>query len=239
MRYEAERPGVHDAARAPVESAGSVAERADATAWQLSADAWAAKSPAPLYRSSVRPVASPPVIQVAHIRLPGPCGPPSGLAPPPCARGEARGVEGGDPEEGAHRCLDALRSASRRPAKAWDVPGVEPPEPTRLGEVVWLQPFPCALLEGVIDMPAFGAYLRVPLADRARRLPHREDPRRPGVECDVRPGCAAVGLLVTIGPAGAETGPAAGPTGRYPGVRSFALLPGRLLPFAGSGRSGF
>jgi RNA polymerase sigma-70 factor (TIGR02960 family) len=52
-----------------------------------------------------------------------------------------------------HRCLDALRSASRRPAKAWDVPGVEPPEPTRLGEVVWLQPFPGALLEGVIDMP--------------------------------------------------------------------------------------
>jgi RNA polymerase sigma-70 factor (TIGR02960 family) len=52
-----------------------------------------------------------------------------------------------------HRCLDTLRSASRRPAKAWDVPGVEPPEPTRLGEVVWLQPFPGALLEDVIDVP--------------------------------------------------------------------------------------
>jgi len=49
-----------------------------------------------------------------------------------------------------HRCLDARRAASRRPAKEWDVPvpGVEPPEPTRLGEVVWLQPFPDALLEG-------------------------------------------------------------------------------------------
>ena len=33
------------------------------------------------------------------------------------------------------------------------MPNVEPPEPTRLGEVVWLQPFPDALLEGVIDAP--------------------------------------------------------------------------------------
>ena len=38
-------------------------------------------------------------------------------------------------------------------------------------------------------------------AGRARRLPHREDPRRPGVARDVRPGCAAVGLLVTTRPA--------------------------------------
>jgi RNA polymerase sigma-70 factor (TIGR02960 family) len=33
------------------------------------------------------------------------------------------------------------------------VPEVEPPEPTRLGEVVWLEPFPDALLEGTIDVP--------------------------------------------------------------------------------------
>jgi len=46
-----------------------------------------------------------------------------------------------------NRCLNARRSASRRPAKAWDVPGVEPPAPTRLGEIVWLEPFPDALLE--------------------------------------------------------------------------------------------
>ena len=51
-----------------------------------------------------------------------------------------------------HRCLDARRAASRRLAKG-DLPGVEPPEPTRLGEVVWLQPFPDALLEGAIDGP--------------------------------------------------------------------------------------
>jgi RNA polymerase sigma-70 factor (TIGR02960 family) len=52
-----------------------------------------------------------------------------------------------------NRCLNALRSASRRPAKEWDVPTVEPPEPTRLGEVVWLEPIPDALLEGMINVP--------------------------------------------------------------------------------------
>jgi RNA polymerase sigma-70 factor (TIGR02960 family) len=51
------------------------------------------------------------------------------------------------------RCLNALRSASRRPAKAWDIPGVEAPEPTRLGEVMWLEPYPDALLEGAINVP--------------------------------------------------------------------------------------
>jgi RNA polymerase sigma-70 factor (ECF subfamily) len=52
-----------------------------------------------------------------------------------------------------NRCLNARRAASRRPAREWDVPNVEPPEPTRLGEVVWLQPYPDALLEGAIGVP--------------------------------------------------------------------------------------
>jgi DNA-directed RNA polymerase specialized sigma24 family protein len=50
-----------------------------------------------------------------------------------------------------NRCLNALRSARRRGAKEWDVPNVEPPEPTRLGEVVWLQPYPDDLLADVAD----------------------------------------------------------------------------------------
>src|SRR2546429_2051225 len=50
-----------------------------------------------------------------------------------------------------NRCLNARRLASRRPARAWDVPNVEPPQPTRLGEVVWLEPFPDAVLEYVAD----------------------------------------------------------------------------------------
>jgi RNA polymerase sigma-70 factor (TIGR02960 family) len=47
-----------------------------------------------------------------------------------------------------NRCLNARRAASRRPAKEWDIPGVEPPEPTRLGEVVWLEPYPDTFLPG-------------------------------------------------------------------------------------------
>jgi RNA polymerase sigma-70 factor (TIGR02960 family) len=51
------------------------------------------------------------------------------------------------------RCLNARRSASRRPAKEWDVPNVEQPQSARLGEVLWLEPYPDALLEGAIDVP--------------------------------------------------------------------------------------
>jgi RNA polymerase sigma-70 factor (TIGR02960 family) len=52
-----------------------------------------------------------------------------------------------------NRCLNARRAASRRPPKEWNVSGVEPPEPTRLGEVVWLEPYPDTLLEGASDGP--------------------------------------------------------------------------------------
>ena len=47
-----------------------------------------------------------------------------------------------------NRCLNALRSARRRPAQEWNIPAVEPPKPTRLGEFVWLEPLPDAILEG-------------------------------------------------------------------------------------------
>ena len=52
-----------------------------------------------------------------------------------------------------NRCLNARRSASRRPAKEWDIAEYEPPQPTGLNEIVWLEPFPDALLEGVMDVP--------------------------------------------------------------------------------------
>jgi RNA polymerase sigma-70 factor (TIGR02960 family) len=50
-------------------------------------------------------------------------------------------------------CLNAIRAVRRRPAKAWDIPGVHPPEPTRLSEAVWLEPYPDTLLEGSFDLP--------------------------------------------------------------------------------------
>jgi RNA polymerase sigma-70 factor (TIGR02960 family) len=52
-----------------------------------------------------------------------------------------------------NRCLNALRSTSRRPARKWEMADVQPPEPTRLGEVVWLEPYPDTLLEGATGVP--------------------------------------------------------------------------------------
>ena len=49
-----------------------------------------------------------------------------------------------------NRSLNALRDASRRPGGAPDLPP-EPPEPTRVGEPLWLQPYPDALLDAIPD----------------------------------------------------------------------------------------
>ena len=59
------------------------------------------------------------------------------------------------------RCLDALRSSRRRPqpaaaggaSEASDpaMADLKPPEPTRLGEVLWLEPYPDDLLTGLPD----------------------------------------------------------------------------------------
>jgi RNA polymerase sigma-70 factor (TIGR02960 family) len=58
-----------------------------------------------------------------------------------------------------NRCLNTRRMASRRIARAYDVPAVTPPEPTRLGEVTWLEPFPDTLFEAVAGAP-FGPHVR-------------------------------------------------------------------------------
>jgi RNA polymerase sigma-70 factor (ECF subfamily) len=50
------------------------------------------------------------------------------------------------------RCLDVLRSARRRPPASpppEQTKGLEPPQPTRLGGLLWLEPYPDALLEGL------------------------------------------------------------------------------------------
>jgi RNA polymerase sigma-70 factor (TIGR02960 family) len=48
-----------------------------------------------------------------------------------------------------NRCLNALRDRSRRPQEVSSM--VEPPEPTRTAEPIWLEPYPDTLLEGVPD----------------------------------------------------------------------------------------
>jgi RNA polymerase sigma-70 factor (ECF subfamily) len=47
-----------------------------------------------------------------------------------------------------NRCLNALRGRRRRQEGP---PMAEPPEPTRIAEPLWLEPYPDALLEGVAD----------------------------------------------------------------------------------------
>lgn len=49
-----------------------------------------------------------------------------------------------------NRCLNILRSSARRPAAGAQLP-VPPPDPSRLGDVLWLQPYPDVLLDGVPD----------------------------------------------------------------------------------------
>lgn len=54
-----------------------------------------------------------------------------------------------------NRCLNALRSTGRRPrVSAADTPEgwLQVPDPTRLGEVTWLQPYPDLILEDVADV---------------------------------------------------------------------------------------
>jgi RNA polymerase sigma-70 factor (ECF subfamily) len=52
-----------------------------------------------------------------------------------------------------NRCLNALRSASRRSAMEWNMAGVKAPEPTGTGETAWLEPYPDVLIDGAIDVP--------------------------------------------------------------------------------------
>ncbi len=52
-----------------------------------------------------------------------------------------------------NRCLNALRSARRRAPATWPVSGVEPLEPSGIGEVTWLEPYPDTLLEASAMTP--------------------------------------------------------------------------------------
>jgi len=49
-----------------------------------------------------------------------------------------------------NQCLNAMRAANRR-IPTEPTPPFTPPEPSRRGEITWLQPYPDSLLEGVAD----------------------------------------------------------------------------------------
>jgi RNA polymerase sigma-70 factor (TIGR02960 family) len=52
-----------------------------------------------------------------------------------------------------NHCLNMLRAASRRPRMEKPPIDADLPEPTRLSEIVWLEPYPDALLESLSDSP--------------------------------------------------------------------------------------
>jgi RNA polymerase sigma-70 factor (ECF subfamily) len=70
-----------------------------------------------------------------------------------------------------NRCLNAVRDRARRPAAVPPPDGSpEPPNPTRMNEPLWLEPYPDTLLEGVERREAIGlAYMSA-----LQRLPPRQ-----------------------------------------------------------------
>ena len=48
------------------------------------------------------------------------------------------------------RCFDALRAARRRPRTDWPPPGFAIPDANGRGEVHWLEPYPDAMLDGLV-----------------------------------------------------------------------------------------
>lgn len=76
-----------------------------------------------------------------------------------------------------NQCLNLRRSTRRRRAKEWDVPHVEPPPPTQLGEVVWLEPYPDALVDSPADPEARYAQresLALAFVTALQKLPPRQ-----------------------------------------------------------------
>jgi RNA polymerase sigma-70 factor (ECF subfamily) len=64
-----------------------------------------------------------------------------------------------------NQCLNAIRSAKRKQRRMdWPLPEVDPLSPTRLGEVVWLEPYPDLLLEG-LEESAPGPEVRYELSE--------------------------------------------------------------------------
>lgn len=47
-----------------------------------------------------------------------------------------------------NQCLSAVRAAKSRPVQAVEISSLDLPEPTNIGEIVWLEPYPDDLLDG-------------------------------------------------------------------------------------------
>lgn len=71
-----------------------------------------------------------------------------------------------------NRCLNALRDAGRRP-RVGPLPPFDPPEPTRRGDVSWLEPFPDTLLDPAARYQARES-VQLAFVTALQRLPPRQ-----------------------------------------------------------------
>jgi RNA polymerase sigma-70 factor (TIGR02960 family) len=88
-----------------------------------------------------------------------------------------------------NRCLNAIRDGKRRPGPAL-VPPFAPPEPSRWGEVTWLQPYPDAWLPGPAEQYEARESIELAFIAALQRIPARQT--------------AAVVLCDVLGFSGAE-----------------------------------
>ena len=86
-----------------------------------------------------------------------------------------------------NRCLNARRAASRRPAKEWDIPGVEPPSPPGSARSSGSSPIPTRSSR----VPTTGRPARRPATNRPKPLAGlRDRPSGPAAPPGRRPGLA-------------------------------------------------
>jgi RNA polymerase sigma-70 factor (TIGR02960 family) len=69
-----------------------------------------------------------------------------------------------------NRCLNAIRDSKRRPPPE-PLPPFDPPEPTRRGDVTWLQPYPDALLD---DQLVKREHIELAFITALQRMPPRQ-----------------------------------------------------------------
>jgi RNA polymerase sigma-70 factor, ECF subfamily len=95
-----------------------------------------------------------------------------------------------------NRCLNALRDRGRRPKELRAT--AQPPEPTRLSEPIWLEPYPDVLLEGVADT-APGPEARYETRESIGARTPRGAIRWPGLRGDTCSGARLASLRSALG----------------------------------------
>ena len=90
-----------------------------------------------------------------------------------------------------NRCLNILRANRRRPVVDALPSGVDVPEASRNGEVIWLEPYPDALRGGPDEPPGPDARYEAAKRSRSRSSPRSRRSRRARAPCSSCATCSA------------------------------------------------